>query len=188
MAPWSAYNAAQQQRPARPLCREVLDLAGPGASRLAVDLGCGAGVEARALLAAGWRVLAVDGDRTAVEQLRGVLPPEGRVVEAPFGALTDLPAAALVHSSYALPFAGPAFDRVWGLIRDTLLPGGWLAVTLFGDRDSWAVDPGIAVHTAGQVDGLLGGLDVVARREVEWDGGSFSGPKHWHVVEAIARW
>lgn len=190
MAMWPAYNNAQQGRPVRPLCREVLELAGPGAGRTAVDLGCGAGVETAALLAAGWRVYAVDGDRVTVEQLRTVLRPEpkARVVEASFEALTDLPAAGLVHSSYALPFAAPAvFDRLWGLVRERLLPGGWLAVTLFGDRDTWAADPGITVHTAVQARGLLEGLEAVVFREDERDGNAFSGPKHWHTFEIIAR-
>ncbi|MFD0327696.1 hypothetical protein ACFQZC_04355 [Streptacidiphilus monticola] len=52
--------AATQGRPVRPLCRRALDLAGPGDGRLALDLGCGRGVEASAMLAEGWRVWALD--------------------------------------------------------------------------------------------------------------------------------
>ncbi len=42
-------------------------------------------------------------------------------------------------------------------------------------------------HTRSEVDRLLAELDVVALRETERDGEAFSGPKHWHVYDIIAR-
>jgi hypothetical protein len=61
-AHWAAYNARQQARAVRLLCREVLAAAGVGAGRVAIDFGCGGGVETRAMLTSGWRVLALDGE------------------------------------------------------------------------------------------------------------------------------
>ncbi|QDW62231.1 hypothetical protein [Oerskovia sp. KBS0722] len=53
------------------------------------------------------------------------------------------------------------------------------------------------VPFAGTIDGtfltrpaaeaLLDGLDVIAFREEDEDGESFSGPKHWHVFDVLAR-
>ena len=63
---WSRYNETQVDRPeARELARKVLELAGPGAGRRAVDLGGGAGVETQAILRHGWDVLAIDYDPEA---------------------------------------------------------------------------------------------------------------------------
>ena len=42
--------------------QEVLAAAGAGARRSAIDFGCGIGVETRAMLTSGWRVLALDGE------------------------------------------------------------------------------------------------------------------------------
>ena len=38
-----------------------------------------------------------------------------------------------------------------------------------------------------QVEVLLGGLDILRLEETEQDGHAFSGPKHWHTFDILAR-
>ena len=57
---WSSYNEAVRTRGVRQLCTDLLRLAGAGEGRRAVDLGCGTGTETKALLDAGWNVVAID--------------------------------------------------------------------------------------------------------------------------------
>ena len=194
-ARWPAYNAAQHGRPVRDLCRRVLHLAGPGDGRLALDLGCGAGVETAAMLDAGWRVVALDPAPGTGDLVRDAVRPGDRtrlaVHEAGFAdvsTLVDPASVGLVHASYSLPHVPrPAFDDAWWQVRSALSPGGWLAVDLFGDRDSWAGAPDETFLTRAEVGGLLAGLDVVVLDEVEEDGEAFSGPKHWHTYAVVAR-
>ncbi|BEL10136.1 class I SAM-dependent methyltransferase [Actinoplanes sichuanensis] len=188
---WANYNSRQAARPIRESCQRVLALAGPGAGRTAVDLGCGAGRETRAFLDAGWRVLALDGEPgTEARLLRTI---GGRhaaltIKTSRFQDLYDLPPADLVHAGYSLPFQTRAeFDRVWTLIRSVLRPGGRVAVDLFGDRDSWAGDPNLTFLTEPEVRALFDGL-TIERWEVEDEPGrAFSGPKHWHVFHVVAQ-
>jgi trans-aconitate methyltransferase len=189
---WEPYYAGSASRGVRALCTEALGLAGPGAGRFAIDLGCGAGLEAGAMLRAGWRVLALDGSPGTVARVEAVVAPAARgalaVAQAPFQELRPLPAAELLYSGYALPFQPPVdFGRTWELVRAALKPGAWLAVNFFGDRDTWAAEPDMTCHTAPQVRELLDGLDVVVLREEERDGTALSGPKHWHVFDVVAR-
>lgn len=185
-AHWAAYNDGQAGRAIRPLCAEVLDRAGPGAGRRAVELGCGAGIEAAALLAAGWRVHAID---SAPGTLDRVGPRAGlTVVEADLAGLNRLPAADLLYSGYSLQYLDPAdFAHVWGLIRESLRPGGWLAVDLLGDRDEWAGTPGETFLSGDAVRELVAGLDVVRMDEEDASGPAYGGTKHWHVFHLVAR-
>jgi trans-aconitate methyltransferase len=186
---WSTYYAATAGRPVRDLCRQVLGLAGPGDGRVALDLGCGSGIETAAILAEGWRVRAVDSTPGVGELLRtGV---EGAdwltVVRAPMER-AELPPAGLVHAAYSLPFLAPAdFAELWQRIRGCLRTDGWLAVTLFGDRDSWASGAGMTFLAEPQARELFAGLEVVSFVEDERDGTALSGPKHWHTYDVIAR-
>lgn len=186
---WASYNDAQASRDVRPLCAALLELAGPGRGRVAVDLGCGAGVETRALVAAGWRVTAIDSDATFRARIADMLADgsvEGLVRDL---RSAELPAASLVHSSMTLPFMGPdAFPLVWGRIRAALEPGGWLGVDLFGPRDDWRDEQELVFHSVAEAEGLVAGLVDVRIEEREWDGAAHGGSvKHWHVVQVIAR-
>jgi hypothetical protein len=42
-------------------------------------------------------------------------------------------------------------------------------------------------HARHQVEVLLDGLDILRLQETEQDGHAFSGPKHWHTFDILAR-
>jgi trans-aconitate methyltransferase len=189
---WATYNDDQRNRRPRPLCEELVALAGHGAGRQAVDIGCGAGVETSTLLRAGWRVHAIDsapGTRERVSQTVGEDYRDDLTIETmDLSALAELPAADLIYAGYSLPYLAPhGFRRVWTTIRDSLRPGAWLAVNLFGERDSWASSPAETFLAEPKVRALFDGLDVMRFAEEDAPGDSYSGPKHWHVFDVIAR-
>ena len=70
-----------------------MEAAGPGAGRTAVDLGCGIGVEARALADRGWHVHTFDGDVSVAPSLEA-LRERGSVIHTVrrLEELTSLPA------------------------------------------------------------------------------------------------
>ena len=187
-AHWAAYNARQTGRPVRDLCRRAMELAGPGAGRTAIDLGCGAGVETRALLDAGWRVLAIDGEPgTEARLLRTIGGRHARLTvrTVNFADLNGLPPADLIYSGYALPYqTRESFDRVWALVRAAQT--GVLAVNILGDHDAWAADDTRTFLTAGEARDLVTGLRIAHWHEEDAVGSAFSGPKHWHVFDLVA--
>ncbi len=72
---WSRYYEATQGGAPRETLLLALDLferegGAAGGERLAVDLGCGQGRDTLELLRRGWRVLAIDAEREAIERLR----------------------------------------------------------------------------------------------------------------------
>lgn len=187
---FAAYNAAQAGRPVRPLAKAAVALAldGAGEGRLAVELGSGAGVEARFLAENGFRVHSYDAD-PSVEPIAAELAHDLPIIHttADLEHLSTLPAADLVLSCATLPFVRrEAFEALWRVLRGALRPGGILAVDLFGVHDDWAGTDGtyLARH---EVEQLLDGLEVLELEESEHDGRSFSGPKHWHTYRVIAR-
>jgi trans-aconitate methyltransferase len=187
---WSGYNATQTGRAPRELLPTLLAHAGDGDGRLALDLGCGAGVETAELLRRGWRVLAVDWDPTTPDLLAARVPPEATagltVLVRGFAELDALPPLDLVHASWSLPYAGRHLPRLWRLLVDALVPGGWLGCVLFGDRAS-ADAPDTARLTDAQVAGLLAGLAVAEHTTQEATGVSFTGDTRWHVHTVVAR-
>ncbi len=163
-----------------------------GPYRSAVDLGCGNGRDTRELLRRGWSVLAIDGEPTAVEELRARpdLPADARLATsiARFETAT-WPESHLVNSSFALPLCPPeTFPALWQRITDSLLSGGRLSCQLYGDRDSWAGDPTITFLTRPEVEAMLADLTVEHFREEEDDSVTPRGtPKHWHIFHIVAR-
>jgi hypothetical protein len=60
-------------------------------------------------------------------------------------------------------------------------------VNIFGVRDTWATEPSMTFVDRDEVGRLIDGLELVDLREEDADGPAFSGPKHWHPFDVIAR-
>lgn len=145
---WREYYRRTEARPPRPVIERAFQLFDrPGT---ALDLGCGGGRETLPLLAAGWRVTAIDAEPAAVDRVTERAEEAGLAAGlttqcARFEDLA-LPPADLIISSFALPLCPPGrFGQLWRNIEQSLLTGamgpGVFAGHLFGDRDEWASDP-----------------------------------------------
>jgi SAM-dependent methyltransferase len=188
---WAGYYKWSSRREPRPVLLAACELLGAGAGRIAVDLGCGQGTEALALLDRGWHVVAVDREPAGLAVLRAEVPARHagqiQVVRAAFADIS-IPRAQLIHAGFSLPFCAPRhFPALWTQIRRALLPGAIFAGQLFGTHDSWASKPDMTFHEREGVMALLNGLEILTLDESERDGESFSGPKHWHVFDILAR-
>ncbi len=154
---WTDYYAVTVDRPAWQTVRRAIESfraedeasgppdAGPPAARFAVDLGCGAGRDARELLRAGWRVLAVDREPAARAALEAAVEQELRTrleIHIEDLATVRVPTCELVNASLSLPFLTPdSFHATWSRIVAALGPGARFAAMLFGDHDESAADP-----------------------------------------------
>jgi tellurite methyltransferase len=194
---WSRYYAVTVDRPAWATVRFAIErFAADGAdgppAPFAVDLGCGAGRDARELLRAGWRVLAIDREPAALEALRVATPDElhdhleTRVADL---AEVEVPACDLVNASLSLPFLAPApFWATWGRVLDAVPVGGRVAVMLFGDRDASADDPEMTCPSPDAIRSTIGGFEIEHWVDQEEDSQTALGePHHFHRIELVAR-
>jgi trans-aconitate methyltransferase len=158
---------------------------------LAVDLGCGPGVETLALIEQGWHVLAVDQAAAAIEAVQARVPaPWQPQLETQVCAFEDLvlPPANLIYAGFSLPFCPPAaFERFWERLRFALLPGGLFAAQFIGQRDSWVARwPELTLHTEAQLAQRLQGWRIEQLLEVEQDESTHQGARHWHYFSVLA--
>lgn len=193
---WAAYYRHTRGREPRPLFAKGMAAVAAAGIRpaQAVEIGFGDGTETLALLRAGWRVVAIDPTPEAAAHLRsGVATVDGADADrleilTAAAESAELPPFDLLYAGYALSFVRPqAFAGVWQRIRAALRPGGFLVVNIFGVRDTWADDPDMTFVDQAAVDRMVAGLDLIAIDEEDQDGDSFSGPKHWHVFDIVAR-
>lgn len=193
---WQDFYEAVERCPPHETLLKALAHFGDERGRFAVDLGCGSGRDTLELLRRGWRVLAIDRESEGVERLwksasrhrRTGLQTGLQTRVASFEGLRDLPACNLVNASFSLPFCAPThFTGLWEVIVRAVQPGGRFAGTFFGERDSWAQEPGLTFHTRSEVEALLEPFEVEHLHEEEGVGETALGDtKHWHVFEVVA--
>ena len=190
---WAAYYRHTREREPRPLFGKGMAAVAEAAIEpgQAVEIGFGDGTETLALLGAGWRVVAIDPTAVAATALRAAASPAdaGRLeIRTSTAEDADLPPFDLLYAGYALSFISPGgFRAFWRRVRARLRPGGFLIVNIFGVRDTWAGDPAMTFVARDEVYRMIQGLEVIALDEEDVDGDSFSGPKHWHVFDIVAR-
>jgi SAM-dependent methyltransferase len=192
---WADYYDAVRGRPPRKTLMTALDLfdtEGSGGSQFAIDLGCGDGRDTVELVRRNWRVLAIDGEKTAITRLRnrpdidrGFLQTQVIRFEA-----VKLPLEIdLVNASFSLPFCpASAFPGFWGKIISSIRPGGRFCGQFFGDRDSWSIYSSMTYLTRQQIEDLLQPFEVELFQEEEQAGKTPLGEdRHWHLFQVVAR-
>jgi SAM-dependent methyltransferase len=203
---WSRYYEVTVERPAWDPVRIAIErfraeddaAAGSGADRhprrerLALDLGCGAGRDARELLRAGWRVIAVDREPAALRTLTSAAGPmlaarlETRVEDL---AAVEIPPCDLVNASLCLPFLAPEpYAATWRRIVSALRPGARFSAMLFGDNDESASEATMTCRSPELIEADLAAFDIEFWRVKEEDSQTALGePRHLHLIEVVAR-
>lgn len=193
---WAAYYRKTGERPPRATLLFALDRFDgepkPEGPQLAVDLGCGGGRDVVEMLRRGWRVLAIDAEKAAIDHLRAREDIGNAVLlETQVAGFEEAvwPEADLVNSSFALPLCSPErFPGLWSRIVASLKPGGRFAGQLYGPRDSWFGREGMTFVDREALGTLLDGLDVEMLDEEEDDSTTPRGEvKHWHIFHIVAR-
>lgn len=162
-----------------------------GNGRLAIDLGCGNGVETNAFLDRGWRVHAIDREPAAIEHVRTrVDADELPRLTAQVAEYSDveLPAADLVFAQLSLPFCPPeVFPELWAKVSEAVVPGGHFVGQFLGPEDDWSGE--VITHTVDEVRALFEGWTIVDLADEQHEGvaGARREPKYWHIVSVIAR-
>jgi SAM-dependent methyltransferase len=187
---WSEYYQKVGHRPPRSLLIQAAErFPAPG---LAIDLGCGGGIETSELLRRGWHVVAIDQEPAAIEATLARVPAEARDrLTTRCAGFTEvpLPPADLIWSGLSLPFCPPEhFPLLAQKIIAALRPGGRLACDLFGIRHAWRDRAGRTFVTRELVTALLQPCEFELLSEVEEERETaFQGRQHWHGFDIIAR-
>lgn len=192
---WNAYYKAVSGRPPREtvvLALNKFDAEPSNTPRFAIDLGCGDGRDTVEILRRGWRVLGIDGEADALNHLKNrpdvdLTRLETRIDR--FENLTLNESVDLINASFCLPFCPPnRFNHLWQTITSALNPGGRFSGHLFGDRDSWAVNPLMSHFTRAQLEELLAPFEVELLDEEDHPGKTALGEeKHWHIYNLVLR-
>lgn len=162
-----------------------LDLLGVDPGHRVLDMGCGGGRHAFAVLRRGARVVAFDADQAeldGVQEMAAAMVAEGEV--------PDVGELRCVHGdALDLPFEDGSFDRIIAAevlehipddvsaIRElerVLAPGGRIAVTVpsrFPEQVNWLLDSGyhdtpgghVRIYGKGQLAGRLRGAGLLVR-------------------------
>jgi tellurite methyltransferase len=191
---WGEYYKVALGRPPRELFRQTVIRFGQAdhPSRLAIDLGCGAGTETVALLSQGWHVLAIDQQPEAIADVMARVAPEHKArltTQMVSFEHVEFPASDFIWASLSLPFCPPAhFSRLWEKIVASLRAGGRFAGDFFGVRHTWAKRQAMTFHTVEQIKALCQPLHIEYFITEEGERvTALDGLQLWHAYAVIAR-
>lgn len=183
---WLEYQQRTASGKPRPLLVEAVSHISE--KNAALDMGAGALNEAQFLLSSGFtEVIAVD----ITPQFKEMVISNGSTFvyeEKPFEQYefpTDY--FDLISAQYSLPFVSEdVFLVVWKHIYASLKKGAVFTGQFFGPRDDWSARKDMNFTTADEVQKLISGFEVIARREQEYTE-EVARKKHWHYFDLILK-
>jgi tellurite methyltransferase len=188
---WSRYFAKTKKRKPNPRIAKAVKILRRRRGQ-AIDVGCGAGVDARALARRGFTVLAIDKSPAAIRTAKSLC--RGRRVafkRRDIAAFRPARASAdLILAWNSLPFVSkkhmvPALRRLVAALK----PGGIFIFSLFGPDDEWArTRKTMSFITAARLKRVLRGARFLAFSET-WrrEPTALGQMKDWHELKGMVR-
>ena len=161
---------------------------------MAADLGAGTGRDTLFLLKQGWKVLAIDAEQLSIDIILNRVDVSYlnnlEVLVSPFSEMILPNELDLINASYSLPFCNPKdFPQCWRMIIDQLAIGGRFSGQFFGEKDEWALNPDLTIHSYEEMLRLFEDQFVIEYLQIE-DGlipCANGKMKHWHVYHVVAK-
>lgn len=178
MGHWDTFNENTKDNPPRELYQEAIKLVPPSSTCL--DVGAGALVDTKDMLARGHHVVAIDSNpsllRLAQQVGSPLLDPTITTME---GYDYGYERFDYINAMFSLPFIeAAAFNQTFKNIVTSLKPDGILAFHLFGDDDYRYGNQKMSFHTIDQARQLIDGLEVIVLREIKHKGKEVSGKEN----------
>ncbi|AMP88587.1 class I SAM-dependent methyltransferase [Legionella pneumophila] len=195
---WIAYYNSTKQNalPRKSLLKAIanFDKEAVSSPKLAIDLGCGAGMDVMELLRRGWSVIAIDSQLDAIDSLFSSVQEltwanHLKTVVSSFETLNSLPKVSLINASFSLPFLKPVyFYKFWNVILRGLEPDGRFSGSFFGFNDSWNTRTDMTFLNREMICHLFTLFKIEYFQEEEKDEMDALGYyKHWHKFYIVAK-
>lgn len=154
----------------------------------ALDIGAGALGDSKYLVSKGYKVTAIDSEKSVKDLAMGIPNLEVKVI-----AIEDFVPDCkydLVNAQYSLPFVSRNnFWKVIMMIAESLKEGGFFCATFFGPEDEWRNDPVLTFVSKDELVEKLTAcnLTIVHNEEEKSFSKTAAGAsKFWHVFHVIA--
>lgn len=159
---------------------------------LALDLGCGAGVDAKYLAENGFQVEAVDLDKNCLIQTEKICKglPVAVIQKNIIDYEIKTNAYQIIISWNTLPFLKKEEAiKVLSGIQEGLIQGGFFVFGLFGPEDGWAKNhPEMSFGTVEELERLLSKMEFIKLLEERQRKPAATGEiKFWHQIQGIAK-
>jgi 2-polyprenyl-3-methyl-5-hydroxy-6-metoxy-1,4-benzoquinol methylase len=189
---WPRYMAVTKKRKPNPLIAQGAKLLGRKGGQ-AIDVGCGAGVDAREMARLGFEVLAIDKNPSALRTAKILCRGRPvRVERIDIAAFRPKRASAdLVLAWNSLPFLAKKKQMLAALrhIVAALKPGGIFIFSLFGPDDEWARRrKSMSFLSAVELKRALRGAEFIELHET-WrrEPTALGVMKDWHELKGFVR-
>lgn len=157
----------------------------------ALDLGCGAGVDAKYLAENGFKVTAVDNNAQAINQTKRVC--KGLDVEVKEADVINFEIESekysLIISWNTLPFLKKEDSKkVLDNIKKGLIKGGFFIFSIFGEKDGWKNKKEMSFWNLEEFKKFMDGMKFIELYEKQkQEPGATGQSKFWHLIRGIIK-
>ena len=157
--------------------------------KTAIDLGAGAGNDAKYLLEKGFKVTCIDKEGKSKEiTMSQITQNENLKFELQEFEKLKLDKADLIYSCFSLHFCNPEkFDSLMDEITENIKSDGFFVGNFLGEEDGWYGNETMTFLSKEKVQGYFKDFEIKYYAEKKYIKDSVMGEKkNWHVFEIIA--
>ncbi|MFH1656529.1 MAG: class I SAM-dependent methyltransferase [Candidatus Nealsonbacteria bacterium] len=188
---WEKFvKVTKNRKPVSFLTKTIKELDVSG--KFALDLGCGAGVDVKYLAENGFKVEAIDFNKSSINQTKEICKDLN--IEAKRKDIADfkinLKKYSLIIAWNSLSFLQKdKAKKVFINIQKGLKSGGFFVFSIFGIEDDWAKNhKEMSFWTIGELKKTLESIDFIKITEKKETKPGVTGEvKFWHLIQGIAR-